>query len=75
MLPKVKVTVLNHPELGRTQTRADSAFNMAVNAGGFLAINYEKVGLMPAQRQVTVPWQAQLENDRDLTDQTTQYPA
>ena len=63
MLPKVKVTVLNHPELGRTRTRADSAFNMAVNAGGFLTIDYEKVGLMPPQRQVTVPWHDQVEND------------
>jgi RHS repeat-associated protein len=56
-LPKVKVTILNHPEFGQTLTRADGAFDMAVNGGGILTIKFEKVGLMPAQRQVTAPWQ------------------
>ena len=30
----VRVTVLDHPELGETNTRADGAFDLAVNGGG-----------------------------------------
>ena len=30
----VRVTVLDHPELGETNTRADGAFDIAVNGGG-----------------------------------------
>jgi len=56
-LPKVKVTILNHPEFGQTLTRADGAFDMAVNGGGLLTLKFEKVGLMPAQRQLMTPWQ------------------
>ncbi len=56
-LPKVKVTILNHPEFGQTLTRADGMFDMAVNGGGLLTIKFERVGLLPAQRQVAAPWQ------------------
>ncbi len=44
VLPKVTVTILKHPEVGRKLRRADGAFNMAVNGGGVLTINHEKVG-------------------------------
>ena len=57
-IPGVTVTVLNHPELGQTRTRPDGMFDMAVNGGGLLTVKYEKTGLLPVQRQVTVPWQA-----------------
>ena len=56
-LPKVKVTILNHPEFGQTLTRADGMFDMAVNGGGLLTIKFDRVGLMPAQSQVAAPWQ------------------
>ena len=52
----VKITVLAHPELGQTLSRADGVFDMAVNGGAMLTFRYEKAGLLPAQRQVKVPW-------------------
>jgi len=56
-LPLVNLTILNHPEYGQTKSRDDGMFDMAVNGGGFLTVNYEKSGYLPAQRQVSVPWQ------------------
>jgi RHS repeat-associated protein len=56
-LSMVKVTVLNHPEFGQTLSRADGRFDMAVNGGGLLTVNYEKVGFLPVQRCENVPWQ------------------
>jgi RHS repeat-associated protein len=56
-LPKVKVTILNHPEFGQTLTRADGMFDIAVNGGGLLTIKFEKVGFLPVQRTENVPWQ------------------
>lgn len=56
-LPGVRVTVLGHPELGTTWTRADGMFDLAVNGGGVLTVRYEKPGYLPAQRTVDVPWQ------------------
>ena len=56
-LPGVTITILNHPEFGQTLSRADGMFDMAVNGGGLLTVNYQKQGYLPAQRQVNVPWQ------------------
>ncbi|MGH7165275.1 MAG: Ig-like domain-containing protein, partial [Nitrospiraceae bacterium] len=56
-LPGVTVTVLNHPEFGQTRTRPDGLFDLAVNGGGLVTVNYAKTGFLPAQRQVQVPWQ------------------
>ncbi|MGH8584548.1 MAG: PASTA domain-containing protein, partial [Gammaproteobacteria bacterium] len=56
-LSGVTITVLNHPELGQTLSRADGMFDMAVNGGGPLTVNYVKAGHLSAQRQVNVPWQ------------------
>lgn len=56
-LPGVTITVLRHPELGQTLSRADGWFDMAVNGGGLLTVNYERAGYLPAQRQVRVLWQ------------------
>jgi hypothetical protein len=56
-LAGVTITVLGHPELGQTLTRADGAFDLAVNGGGLLTVNYQKTGFLPVQRQVNVPWQ------------------
>ena len=56
-LPGVTISILNHPEFGQTRSRADGMFDLAVNGGGLLVIQYEHAGLLPAQRQVSVPWQ------------------
>jgi RHS repeat-associated protein len=53
----VTITILNHPEYGQTVTRTDGAFDLAVNGGGSLTINYARDGFLPAQRQVTPRWQ------------------
>lgn len=56
-LPGVAVTVLRHPELGATRTRADGFFDLAVNGGEDLTVRYDLDGYIPAQRQAHVPWQ------------------
>jgi RHS repeat-associated protein len=53
----VTVRVKDHAELGETRTRGDGAFDLAVNGGGVMTVEYAKPGLLPAQRQVTAPWQ------------------
>ncbi len=56
-LSLVKITVLGHPEFGQTMSRADGRFDMAVNGGGALTVQYEKVGFQTVQRTDNVPWQ------------------
>jgi hypothetical protein len=41
-LSGVTITILNHPEYGQTLSRLDGMFDLAVNGGGFLTINYQK---------------------------------
>jgi RHS repeat-associated protein len=60
-LAGVEVRILGHAELGATQSRADGRFDMAVNGGGLLTVDYRKAGYLPAQRQVEVPWQDYVE--------------
>ncbi len=55
-LPLVVVTVNGHPEFGQTLTRTDGAFDVAVNGGGVLTLNYDRTGYLPVQRHVDVPW-------------------
>ena len=56
-LSGVSITILDHPEFGQTLSRADGMFDLAVNGGGLLTINYQKAGFLPSQRQLNVPWQ------------------
>ena len=56
-LSGVRITILNHPELGFTVSRADGMFDMAVNGGGSLTVDYQQTGFCPVQRQISVPWQ------------------
>jgi len=56
-LPGVNITVLGHPELGTSQSRADGMFDMVVNGGGMLTVNYAKVGFLPVRRNINAPWQ------------------
>jgi RHS repeat-associated protein len=55
-LSGVRITVLGHPELGQTLSRGDGLFDLVVNGGGLLTVDYEKAGFLPAQRQVQAPW-------------------
>lgn len=56
-LPGVTVTVKDHPEFGQTLSRADGMFDLVVNGGGVLILNYAKEDYLPVQRQVNTPWQ------------------
>lgn len=53
----VAISILNRPEFGQTLSRTDGMFDMAVNGGGSLTVNYRRIGLLSAQRLVNVPWQ------------------
>ena len=53
----VKITASGHPEWGQTRSREDGWFDMAVNGGGRLHINYERSGYLPVGRNVDVAWQ------------------
>ena len=56
-LPGVSISILSHPEFGQTLSRADGAFDLAVNGGGKLNVKYVKTGFLPVQRKLDVPWQ------------------
>src|SRR4029078_5860510 len=51
-LPYVLVRVLNHPEYGSTQSRADGSFDLVVNGGGELTLRFTKSGYLESQRKV-----------------------
>jgi RHS repeat-associated protein len=51
----VRVTVLDHPELGRTSTRADGRYDLAVN-GADLTLVYEAAGFLTSQRAIDRQW-------------------
>lgn len=55
-LPGVTVSILNHPEFGRVTTRSDGSFDIAVNGGTTLTVEYRLSGYLTAQRKVQVPW-------------------
>lgn len=56
-LSGVTVSLLNHAEYGQTISRSNGEFDLVVNGGGSLTLNYSKAGLLTAQRQLDVPWQ------------------
>ena len=56
-LPNVTITIKDHPEFGQTLTTCDGTFNMVVNGGGQLTINYQKENFLPIQRQIQSAWQ------------------
>lgn len=55
-LAGVRVTILGHPEFGETLTRTDGMFDMVVNGGGKLVVDYDLAGYAPAQRHMTTQW-------------------
>ncbi len=56
-LPGVTITIHNHLEYGQTLSRADGMFDLVVNGGGLLTVNYRKNGYLPVQRQSNPAWQ------------------
>jgi len=52
----VAVTIIAHPELGQTLTRADGRYDMAVNGGGRLRISFAKAYFLPVERALDTPW-------------------
>ena len=57
-LPAVEIKVLHKERLGYTRTRMNGAFDIVVNGGGPVIIDYHKEGYLPIQRQMQVPWQS-----------------
>lgn len=56
-LSGVTVSIKDHPEFGQTISRADGGFDLVVNGGGILTLNYVREGYLPAQRQVHTTWE------------------
>jgi PKD repeat protein len=53
-IPRVHVSIADHPEYGHTLSRADGEYDMAVTGGRWLIVSFDRQGLMPAQRGVDV---------------------
>ena len=62
-LAGVTVTLLDHPELGQTVTRENGRYDLAVNGGAALVVDFHKDGYVDAQRTVDVGWQEYAEVD------------
>ncbi len=58
-----RIYILDHPEFGLAHSRSDGRFDIAVNGGSPLVIQYDRSGFLSAQRQVKVPWQDYLAVD------------
>ncbi|MBY0495295.1 MAG: chitobiase/beta-hexosaminidase C-terminal domain-containing protein, partial [Cyanobacteria bacterium] len=56
-LAGVRVTPKDQPGVGHTVTREDGAFDLAVNGGGPLTLDYTRDGFLPAERSVDAPWE------------------
>lgn len=55
-LPGVTVTVFGHPEFGSTVSRLDGLFDLVVNGGGTVVVQYDKSGYARVQRRLPAPW-------------------
>ncbi len=60
-LSGVTASINNHPELGQTLTRTNGQYDLAVNGGGILHLNFAKNGYLSVQRTLNVPWQNYIE--------------
>lgn len=54
-LPGVTIRVRGHAEYGHTATRADGLFDLMVNGGGAVVLDYVREGYLPVQRRIQVP--------------------
>jgi len=52
------VSALHDPAAGYAVSRADGAFDFAVNGGGIIALDYRHDGYFPARRDVRTQWNA-----------------
>src|SRR5690606_1329392 len=57
-LPNAVITIKDHPELGQTRSRADGMFDLVVNGGGPMVVEFRAQGFLPSQRHVEVKWQS-----------------
>ncbi len=55
-LPGVTVTVHHQPAFGHTLSRADGMFDLAVNGGGQVIVDFNKPGYLPVQRGIDTSW-------------------
>ena len=55
-LSGVTVKVHGRAQFGQTLTRADGRYDLAVNGGGVLTVDFSAAGRFPVQRTLTVPW-------------------
>jgi hypothetical protein len=65
-LSGVGVSVRGHAEFGQTATRANGRFEMVVNGGGSLVLDYTRAGYIAAQRTALPEWN----DDRGVPDVT-----
>lgn len=56
-LPGVTITIHGRSDYGQTVSRADGMFDMVVNGGSPLTVNYNIEGYLQAQRQIRPSWQ------------------
>lgn len=54
-LSGVSVTILNHPEFGQTYSRDDGMFDLVVNGGQTVVVEYSKSGYLTLQRSLDAP--------------------
>ncbi len=52
----VSVTLHGHPEYGTATTDSAGSFSLPLNGGGISTLVYQKTGLIPVQRKVSVGW-------------------
>ena len=55
-LSQAKITIKDRPQYGQTYSRTDGWYDLAVEGGGGLIVNFTKSGYMPLQRQVQMAW-------------------
>ncbi|MBV8618066.1 MAG: hypothetical protein JOY84_04315, partial [Curvibacter sp.] len=55
-LPGVRVRLAGQPRFGETRSREDGWFDLAVNGGGLLTLEYDKPGYLRSQRKVKPAW-------------------
>jgi len=56
-LPGVTISVVGSPQLGQTISRADGKFDLAVNGGGTVSVNYQLTGYLTSQRSIKTSMQ------------------
>ncbi|MBK8013050.1 MAG: RHS domain-containing protein [Deltaproteobacteria bacterium] len=52
----VEITLVDHPEYGTSRTRRDGIFDIAVNGGAPLTVQYGREGYLPVQRATDTRW-------------------